>query len=429
MAWNMASIMVVVTYSMVSMVMRSQTVKGTDVPVVCEFSETCVLPCSFQVGKDLVLHWMFSPDGDPTRTAHTYYSNSNQLSLQDQWFRSRTSLFDEQLSRGNASLRLTEVKVQDQGRYKCYTSIIRGTQEHFIKLTVEAPVRSVDIKLSDDVLTCSSRAIYPLPKLTWSTSPPLVNQPPLSSETNTQGLYNINSSLRIMGNNSDIDFVCNVSSNTQTRTARLRKQAPIEGSPSSSVSIFCSLPKSPSDPLTFDLEWRFNHSELILTLSSEKAEPQVQGTWKDQVESSPEPGRLRLRKLTLSHQGTYTCDLRSAGNRYMSVTDLQILPEGETEYLAGKSNWWIVVLVIPLLAGLGFLVYLKKKAKYPSGSSTGRATKNKGSPKKMLNPGQQTSQQGDSDADSETLGPLKEDMSNGRAEMPVEGYNVTNQVL
>ncbi|XP_067107411.1 HERV-H LTR-associating protein 2 isoform X2 [Osmerus mordax] len=368
MAWNMASIMVVVTYSMVSMVMRSQTVKGADIPVVCEFSETCVLPCSFQAGEDLVLHWMFSPDGDPTRTAHTYYSNSNQLSLQDPWFKHRTSLFDEQLSRGNASLRLTEVKVQDQGRYKCYTSIIRGTQELFIKLIVEAPVRSVDIKLSDDVLTCSSRAIYPLPKLTWSTSPPLVSHPPLSSETDTQGLHYINSSLRIMGNNSDVDYVCSVSSNTRTRTATLRKQAPVEGSPSSSVSIFCSLPKSPSDPLTFDLEWRFNHSKLILTLS-EKAEPQVQETWKDQVESTPEPGRLRLHKLTLSHQGTYTCDLRSAGNRYVSVTDLQILPEGagETNYLDGKSKLIvglvIAVLVIVFLAlvGVGFLRYRKTK--------------------------------------------------------------------
>ena len=96
------------------------------------------------------------------------------------------------------------------------------------------------------------------------------------------------------------------------------------------MSVFCSLLESPSDTLTFDLEWRFNHSEVILTLSSDKAEPQVQGTWKDQVESTPVPGRLRLRKLKSSHQGTYTCDLGSAGNRYVSVTDLQILPEGET---------------------------------------------------------------------------------------------------
>ena len=109
----------------------------SDVPVVCEFSETCVLPCSFQAGEDLVLHWMFGPGGDPTQTAHSYYSDSNQLNLQDPWFKNRTSLFDEQLSHGNASLQLTEVKVQDQGRYKCYTSITKGTLEHFIKLTVE----------------------------------------------------------------------------------------------------------------------------------------------------------------------------------------------------------------------------------------------------------------------------------------------------
>ena len=104
--------------------------------MVCEFSETCVLPCSFQPGEDLVLHWIFNPGVDPTRTVHTYYTNSNQLDKQDPWFKSRTSLFDGQLSRGNASLQLTEVKVQDQGRYKCYTNTNKVT-EVFINLTVE----------------------------------------------------------------------------------------------------------------------------------------------------------------------------------------------------------------------------------------------------------------------------------------------------
>uniref|UniRef100_A0A4W6G2M8 Immunoglobulin V-set domain-containing protein n=1 Tax=Lates calcarifer TaxID=8187 RepID=A0A4W6G2M8_LATCA len=65
---------------------------------------------------------------------HSYYRNKDQFGLQDQFFRNRTSLFKDQISRGNASLQLTGVEVQDQGRYRCYTSTMRGKEESFINL-------------------------------------------------------------------------------------------------------------------------------------------------------------------------------------------------------------------------------------------------------------------------------------------------------
>lgn len=95
--------------------------------------ESCVLPCSFQPGDEAVIHWIQQNQN----TVHSYYRNSDQLLLQDQSFRGRTSLFIDQISSGNASLQLTGVKVQDQGRYKCYTSTITGNKESFINLNVE----------------------------------------------------------------------------------------------------------------------------------------------------------------------------------------------------------------------------------------------------------------------------------------------------
>lgn len=67
---------------------------------------------------------------------HSYYHNKDQLSLQDQRYRGRTSLFTDQISRGHASLKLSRVEVQDHGRYKCYTSTITGNKESFIDLNV-----------------------------------------------------------------------------------------------------------------------------------------------------------------------------------------------------------------------------------------------------------------------------------------------------
>uniref|UniRef100_A0A3B4XBP5 Immunoglobulin V-set domain-containing protein n=1 Tax=Seriola lalandi dorsalis TaxID=1841481 RepID=A0A3B4XBP5_SERLL len=70
-------------------------------------------------------------------SVHSFYYNTDQLAHQDQRYRGRTSLFKDQISRGNASLQLTGAKLQDQGRYKCYTSTLSGNQELFSNLKVE----------------------------------------------------------------------------------------------------------------------------------------------------------------------------------------------------------------------------------------------------------------------------------------------------
>uniref|UniRef100_A0A3Q0RKU0 Ig-like domain-containing protein n=1 Tax=Amphilophus citrinellus TaxID=61819 RepID=A0A3Q0RKU0_AMPCI len=172
-------------------------------------------------GRDIVIHW-FKVPGD--LHVHSYYYSKDQLGHQDQRFRNRTSLFKDQISRGNASLQLTGVQVQDQGRYKCHTSTIRGNMESFINLKVDgrrnmqktsifyfiaAPVHEVSIDQVGNRITCSSEGIYPEPQLTWSTSPPsnitftnttTVQQP-------EQLLYSITSSLMVSAGVYDLLFI------------------------------------------------------------------------------------------------------------------------------------------------------------------------------------------------------------------------------
>ncbi|KAG7244884.1 hypothetical protein INR49_026222 [Caranx melampygus] len=114
-----------------------QTSVQGDTEVFCVFLESCILSCSFQGGKDAVVHWHLIPG---ETVVHSYYHNQDQLARQDHRFRGRTSLFKDQVSRGNASLQLTGVEVQDQGRYKCFTSTIRGNDESFINLKVDASI-------------------------------------------------------------------------------------------------------------------------------------------------------------------------------------------------------------------------------------------------------------------------------------------------
>uniref|UniRef100_A0A3P9M993 Immunoglobulin V-set domain-containing protein n=1 Tax=Oryzias latipes TaxID=8090 RepID=A0A3P9M993_ORYLA len=87
----------------------------TDAEVSCQFGQSCILPCSFTPGDHLEIHWI---QLTPTLTeVHSYYDNKDQLEVQDQRFRGRTSLFQDQISKGNASLQLTGVMVQDEGIY------------------------------------------------------------------------------------------------------------------------------------------------------------------------------------------------------------------------------------------------------------------------------------------------------------------------
>lgn len=136
--------------------------------------EDCVLPCSFQRGSDELSHWLKLEDKD--LNIHSHYNSTDQLKQQSQRYRGRTALFNDQIPKGNASLLLRGITLQDQGRYKCYTSTIKGNMESFINIAVEAPVRLVDIQLSDDIITCSSTANTNGPNENDQSGKPLQNE-------------------------------------------------------------------------------------------------------------------------------------------------------------------------------------------------------------------------------------------------------------
>lgn len=102
--------------------------------IVCIFGQRCILPCTFSPGDDVLIHWLKLPN---KTLVHSYYDNKDQLGLQAPPFQNRTSLFQDQISRGNASLLLMWVKVEDQHSYLCYTSTQTDNSEKTIELKVE----------------------------------------------------------------------------------------------------------------------------------------------------------------------------------------------------------------------------------------------------------------------------------------------------
>ncbi|KAK1151967.1 hypothetical protein AOXY_G31819 [Acipenser oxyrinchus oxyrinchus] len=87
----------------------------------CTEGQDCILSCSF----DYTAGGWDEKSGVTWRQAemdhivHSYYNNRDQLAHQLPQYVNRTSLFDSELQRGNASLLLRRVMEGDAGEYKC----------------------------------------------------------------------------------------------------------------------------------------------------------------------------------------------------------------------------------------------------------------------------------------------------------------------
>ncbi|KAG7231262.1 hypothetical protein INR49_012093 [Caranx melampygus] len=325
----------------------------TDTEVSCVFMESCILSCSFQGGKDVVVHWTQLTAGD--LRVHSYYHNQDQLAYQDQSFRGRTSLFKDQISRGNASLQLTGVKVQDQGRYKCFTSTIRGNQDSFINLKVDAPVVKVDFQKVGSHITCSSEGIYPEPQLTWSTSPP--SNVTFKNQTKVQEteqlLYTISGSLIL--SDTDLIYSCNISTRSNWRRVTLLKTASVTASYHEAT-----IPCTTSNTNFSGLIWRFNHSQTILTQTRADVPCTVSEEWKQQVKGVSESGSLMLQDLSSHHEGTYTCELNDAEETLITNTVLRIVEQNFSEaFIVCSADGAVKLLVVQLVGSLENISHIK----------------------------------------------------------------------
>ncbi|KAM3592896.1 uncharacterized protein V6R79_001269 [Siganus canaliculatus] len=330
----------------------------SDDTVHCDVLGSCLLPCSFSYGDDVVIHWI-KMAGEVA--VYAYYRNQNQLARQDPGFKGRTSLFNQEISRGNASLQLTGLKVQDQGRYKCYTSTVLGSKESFTELKVEAPVREVTIQHLGDQITCSSSGLYPEPTLTWSTGSPPSDLRPPDEPTKTQTgqlLYNISSSVTRPEGGADV--VCSVSAGRSSRRATMFRTSSISGCRSETTISCVSL----NAPMT-GLVWRFNHSQIILEQRDPDAPYTVTDEWEELVKGVSESGSVTLTGLTTGRKGVYTCEVRTEQETYMNSTVLQSFHScsASAGVIAGPIVAVLIVVILVVLLVVGFWWHKRKRSK------------------------------------------------------------------
>lgn len=332
--------------------------KIPDVHVTCLFAEDCLLPCSFPTGHDPVTVQWYQQDKLILSLAMQNKSqpaNSGRMYVDQQ-----------QLIQGNASLHLSLCGIKDRGRYLCKVNSSMGDQESYVIMKVEAPLKTVtmEIDTSKEIL-CLSKDIFPAPRLQWSTLPPsAILKSKTSMTANSEGLYSIQSKLKMLANNPT--YICMVNSTYGTQSWRTSLQEKVLNvQERGRLAIPCMAPQNIwSAP--FSLKWTFTKSHeptTILTYDSRTRKTTI--LWTGQVKLDQNQvlkgngSLLFLHPKSSQHTGTYTCAFSGIQSGYTVRTIVAVSSSHSPRTGESKSSIWMIALVVAglILLAVGLLLY------------------------------------------------------------------------
>ncbi|XP_034159149.2 butyrophilin subfamily 1 member A1-like isoform X2 [Pangasianodon hypophthalmus] len=147
---------------------------GPEGPLDAVAGEDLVLPCFIKPSTsavDMTVEWMRLEE--VASLVHLYKDQKEKNEKQAQSYRGRTSLFKEELQKGNASLKLSALRVSDEGEYKCLIEDKSWYDDITVHITVKVlgshPVITMEsYDNSGGInLVCESRGWNPEPDVLW----------------------------------------------------------------------------------------------------------------------------------------------------------------------------------------------------------------------------------------------------------------------
>ncbi|XP_075291365.1 HERV-H LTR-associating protein 2 isoform X2 [Opisthocomus hoazin] len=311
------------------------------------FSKDCILPCPFPPGDDEVIYWM---KGD--KNVHSYYYQRDHLEKQDPDYRDRTHLFHENIPSGNASLKLSNLTLIDEGLYKCYV----GTQQTATDVEVTLRVRvssyyALEYQKTDTgrMLKCYAFLTYPAPRISWTQGNTSVQETD-QEETRDGVLYSLRSDQNII--NTADSYYCRIHLPHEEWTAEWKMQDQLSNVEGNSTAIPCDYSNNTTNTEDFSIVWTLNRNAVISVLASFNG---TYHSYQPGVEINQNDFSLMLHDLTTKNSGEYLCNVSTPHHTKLTVRTLQV---------EKSDNAWKIVLgvtaAVLLVAGVCFWVCFKK---------------------------------------------------------------------
>ncbi|XP_062904000.1 butyrophilin subfamily 2 member A1-like [Mobula hypostoma] len=201
-------------------------------PILAIVGKDVVLDCQLVPGNflpNMELRWI-NVDLSYSSPIHMYKGGLDELTMQASAYQGRTQLFHDQISKGNLSLKLMNVRVSDQGQYKCFVATKSNQNEIRMSLAVAATGIQPQIEIKGHStggisLSCTSEKWFPEPLVQWvdGNGVGVAVKPETTYRVDSRGLYSVCSTIEVSQDNMNT-YSCQI---TNTAVADF-KQARIQ---------------------------------------------------------------------------------------------------------------------------------------------------------------------------------------------------------
>ncbi|XP_030286865.1 butyrophilin subfamily 3 member A2-like [Sparus aurata] len=196
-------------------------VVGPAQPVVAAVGQDIVLPCHLEPAanaSEMTVEWT-RPDLEP-RFVYVWRDGVELESKKHPVYEGRTSVFSDELKHGNISLKLSRVRISDEGRYRCFIPDVGDSSVQLIPGAVSSPfiVRIERSSSGHVVLQCESTGWYPEPEVFWLDGEGnLLSAGPTETVRGPDDLYTVSSRVTVEKRHSN-SFTCRVQQNHTNQT-------------------------------------------------------------------------------------------------------------------------------------------------------------------------------------------------------------------
>ncbi|XP_027504406.1 HERV-H LTR-associating protein 2 isoform X3 [Corapipo altera] len=280
------------------------------------FSEDCILPCSFPWGDDVVIHW--SKGG---KTVHSYYHQKDQPADSSEYI-NRTQLFHENITSGNASLKICNLTVTDEGTYECYVGTKKTHTTWNVTLRVKvSSYYALEYEKTDTErkLKCYAFLTYPAPNISWVQGNVSIQE--IDREETRDGvLYSLRSDQNIINTGAD-PYYCHIHVHRLNWIAEWKMQDQLSNTEGSDTIIPCECSSNTANTEGVCVVWKLNRNSVTSVVASFNG---TSHSYQPRAQINRSDFSLILHHLTAADSGEYLCNISTPHYTKVIVTTLQV---------------------------------------------------------------------------------------------------------